>query len=83
MTAGGATSVLAAPPAPLPADFLEYLGSWEADDADWVVASAAAQVAPRPAATAKPPVSPQPPASRGYSTTSTPPPAQTTTERNP
>jgi hypothetical protein len=26
---------------PLPEDFLEYLGSWEADDADWVVANAA------------------------------------------
>jgi hypothetical protein len=26
---------------PLPEDFLEYLGSWEADDGDWVVANAA------------------------------------------
>lgn len=25
----------------LPEDFLEYLGSWEADDADWMVANAA------------------------------------------
>lgn len=33
---------------PLPEDFLEYLGSWEADDADWVVANAAD---PRPVAT--------------------------------
>jgi hypothetical protein len=24
----------------LPEDFLEYLGSWEADDADWMVANA-------------------------------------------
>ncbi len=28
--------------APPPVDFLEYLGSWEAGDADWLVADAAA-----------------------------------------
>jgi hypothetical protein len=83
MTAGTATAVPAAPPAPLPADFLEYLGSWEADDADWLIASAAAQVAPKPAAAANP-ASPQPATTpRGYTTTTTPPPAQTTTERKP
>jgi hypothetical protein len=27
---------------PLPEDFLEYLGSWDANDGDWLVASAAA-----------------------------------------
>lgn len=32
--------VASADPAPLPEDFLEYLGSWEADDGDWLVASA-------------------------------------------
>jgi len=47
MTAGGAA--IAADVPPLPAGFLEYLGSWEADDADWVVANAAA-VASTPAA---------------------------------
>jgi hypothetical protein len=26
---------------PLPEDFLEYLGSWETGDADWMVANAA------------------------------------------
>jgi len=40
MTAGGATTAAAAPP--LPDDFLEYLGSWDADDADWLVAKAVA-----------------------------------------
>ena len=40
MAAGGAAGATDAPP--LPADFLEYLGSWESDDADWLVASAAA-----------------------------------------
>jgi hypothetical protein len=33
---------------PVPEDFLEYLGSWEADDADWMVANA---VDPRAVAT--------------------------------
>jgi hypothetical protein len=46
MTAG--SGVAGADPAPLPAEFLEYLGSWEADDGDWLVASAA------PVARAKP-----------------------------
>ena len=40
MAAGGAAIAADAPP--LPADFLEYLGSWEVDDADWLVANAAA-----------------------------------------
>jgi hypothetical protein len=40
MTASGA--VAATDARPFPADFLEYLGSWEADEADWVVANAAA-----------------------------------------
>lgn len=39
--AAGSAAVAADVP-PLPADFLEYLGSWEADDADWLVANAAA-----------------------------------------
>jgi hypothetical protein len=40
MAAGGTAVAADAPP--LPEDFLEYLGSWEADDADWLVANAAA-----------------------------------------
>jgi hypothetical protein len=43
MAAGGAAIAADAPP--LPADFLEYLGSWEVDDADWQVANAAAVAA--------------------------------------
>jgi hypothetical protein len=39
LAAGGAAVAADAPP--LPEDFLEYLGSWEADDADWLVANAA------------------------------------------
>lgn len=39
LAAGGAAIAADAPP--LPADFLEYLGSWEGDDADWLVANAA------------------------------------------
>jgi hypothetical protein len=35
---------------PLPEDFLEYLGSWDADDGDWMVANAAAAPTPAPAA---------------------------------
>jgi hypothetical protein len=54
MSAGGV--VQAADPPPLPQDFLEYLGSWEADDGDWLVANAAAipaaALAPAPAAAA-------------------------------
>jgi hypothetical protein len=34
--------VRAADSPPLPEDFLEYLGSWDADDGDWMVANAAA-----------------------------------------
>jgi hypothetical protein len=55
MAAGGTAVAADAPP--LPAGFLEYLGSWEADDADWVVANAAA-VASTPVASSaasKPP----------------------------
>ena len=40
MAAGGAA--IAADALQLPEDFLEYLGSWEADDADWLAANAAA-----------------------------------------
>jgi hypothetical protein len=40
MAASGAAVAADAPP--LPEDFLEYLGSWEGDDADWLVANAAA-----------------------------------------
>jgi len=40
MAADGAA--IAADALQLPEDFLEYLGSWEADDADWLVANAAA-----------------------------------------
>lgn len=43
MAAGGVAAAADAPP--LPEDFLEYLGSWEADDADWVVANAAVTAA--------------------------------------
>jgi hypothetical protein len=38
IAAGG--GVVQAGPPPLPDDFLEYLGSWDADDADWLVATA-------------------------------------------
>jgi len=40
MSAGGVASAAEVPP--LPEDFLEYLGSWESDDGDWLVANAAA-----------------------------------------
>ena len=40
IAAGGVAAAADVPP--LPEDFLEYLGSWEADDADWLVANAAA-----------------------------------------
>jgi hypothetical protein len=46
IAAGSGAANAGAPP--LPEDFLEYLGSWEADDSDWVVANAAD---PRPVAT--------------------------------
>lgn len=53
LAAGGGIAT-AAPP-PLPEDLLEYLGSWESDDADWLVANAAAAVAAaQPVATATP-----------------------------
>ena len=38
--AAGGVAAAAADAPPLPDGFLEYLGSWEADDADWVVANA-------------------------------------------
>jgi hypothetical protein len=44
MAAGGAAIAADAPP--MPEGFLEYLGSWEAGDADWLVANAAAESAP-------------------------------------
>jgi hypothetical protein len=46
ITAGSSAANANAPP--LPEDLLEYLGSWEADDADWMVANA---VDPRAVAT--------------------------------
>ncbi|MDH4165237.1 MAG: hypothetical protein OEY13_05185 [Gammaproteobacteria bacterium] len=39
MAAGGVAAAADAPP--LSEDFLEYLGSWAADEADWLVANAA------------------------------------------
>ena len=57
LTASGA--VAATDASPVPEELLEYLGSWESDDADWLVASAAAAVAAsQPAAPA--PIQPQP-----------------------
>lgn len=47
MSAGGIASAADVPP--LPEDFLEYLGSWESDDGDWLVANAAATPAAAPA----------------------------------
>ncbi len=38
------SGVTAATPPPLPEELLEYLGSWAGDDADWLVANAAAAV---------------------------------------
>jgi hypothetical protein len=74
LTASGAAA--AADASPVPEDFLEYLGSWESDDADWLVARAAVAAAAPPAAPA--PTQPQPTtAQRGAA----PPPA--TTERKP
>lgn len=75
LTASGAAA--AADASPVPEDFLEYLGSWESDDADWLVASAVAVAAAAPPA-APAPTQPQPTtAQRGAA----PPPA--TTERKP
>jgi hypothetical protein len=75
LTASGAAA--AADVSPAPEEFLEYLGSWESDDADWLVASAAAATAAQPASPA--PTQPQPTTvvRRGVA----PPPA--TTERKP
>jgi hypothetical protein len=54
MSAAGIASAADVPP--LPEDFLEYLGSWESEDGDWLVANAAARPmaarAPAPAAAA-------------------------------
>ena len=75
LTASGAAA--AADASPVPEEFLEYLGSWESDDADWLVASAAAVAAAAPPA-APAPTQPQPTtAQRGAAL----PPA--TTERKP
>jgi hypothetical protein len=74
-TASGAAA--AADVSPVAEEFLEYLGSWESDDADWLVASAAAVAAAAPRA-APAPTRPQPTtAQRGAA----PPPV--TTERKP
>ena len=74
-TASGAAA--AADVSPVAEEFLEYLGSWESDDADWLVASAAAVAAAAPPA-APAPTQPQPTtAPRDVA----PPPA--TTERKP
>jgi hypothetical protein len=43
LTVSGAAA--AADASPVPEEFLEYLGSWESDDSDWLVASAAAAMA--------------------------------------
>jgi hypothetical protein len=42
--AAGCNGVAAESPLPLPDDLLEYLGSWESDDADWLFANAAVAV---------------------------------------
>lgn len=52
-TLGAGTAAVAADAPPLPADFLEYLGSWDAGDADWLVANASA-----PRASAAVPIQP-------------------------
>jgi hypothetical protein len=62
----------------LPEDFLEYLGSWEAEDGDWMVANAAAT--PTAARTPEPAAaSPARPASGEHSGVKAP----ATTERKP
>jgi len=73
LTASGAAAAVDA--SPVPEEFLEYLGSWETDDADWLVASAAA--ASQPAAPARTQSQPTTVVQRGVA----PPPA--TTERKP
>jgi hypothetical protein len=54
IAAGGVAAAADAPP--LPDGFLEYLGSWETDDADWLVADAA--VVSTPAASSAAPALP-------------------------
>ena len=76
MAAGGAAVAADAPA--LPADFLEYLGSWEADDADWLVANAAA-VASAPTASNAAPTQPNPTTSEQRGAAQSP----ATTERKP
>jgi hypothetical protein len=76
MTAG--SGVASSDPAPLPEEFLEYLGSWEADDADWLVANAAAVAsAATVSGTAPPQPSPTMTETRGAAQT------PATTERKP
>jgi hypothetical protein len=54
LAAGGVAGAADAPP--LPDGFLEYLGSWETDDADWVVANAAAVASAARSTGPQPPV---------------------------
>ncbi len=63
LAAGGAAVAADAPP--LPADFLEYLGSWEADDADWLVANAAAVAVPTASNVSPQPTNPMTTEKRG------------------
>jgi hypothetical protein len=56
MSAGGMASAAEAPP--LPEDFLEYLGSWDADDSDWMVANTVAKPIAAPAPAPAAPVQP-------------------------
>jgi hypothetical protein len=67
----------AADPPPLPEGFLEYLGSWETDDADWVVANAAGVAS---AARSADPQPPQPTTIEQRGAVQSP---ATTTERKP
>lgn len=48
LVAPSAASVADDPPPPPDGEFLEYLGSWEGDDADWLVAQGAADVPAKP-----------------------------------
>jgi hypothetical protein len=57
LSAGNAAVAADAPP--LPAGLLEYLGSWETDDADWLVANAVAD-ASAPTASSAVPTQPNP-----------------------
>jgi hypothetical protein len=82
MTASGSTAAAAA--TPLPDDFLEYLGRWDADDADWQVANAVVAT-PVAATTTRPRISPLPGGKSNSSAVSPgnkPPPASST-ERKP